>query len=169
MKNKVKSEGKSELFKTTNKSTILSLDDKKWYAIASGQKGDMMIKTDSDHEKSKSLKKGKYYHVKFKDDPVFQDMPRLLLKKRTKYEEWLLPNDLPTSKKKRVKLIKQDKKISEEKLKKHIENKETSSDKKSSLKDKSKKELYKLAKKHKIKNRSKMDKKELVKKLKAKI
>jgi hypothetical protein len=171
MKNKVKKEGKYELFSTTNKNTILSLEGTKWFAVAKGQRGDILVRSDSDHEKRKTLQKGKFYLVNFKDDPDFQDMPHLFLKKGAgKFEEWVLPRSLPTKKEKTVKLIKAGS-VSASKLKNHLKNKakgkpnKGKSSKVNDLQSKKKSELYDLARKNKIKGRSKMGKKELIREL----
>ncbi len=167
MKNKVKKDGNYELFSTTNKNTILHLDKSSWYAVVKGQQGDILVKSNSDHEKKKTLQKGRFYLVSFNNDPDFQDMTHLFLKKGSKYDEWLLPDELPSTKEKNVKLIKSKHKIGESKLKDHIQNKEKAA--KQGLESKNRNYLYDLAKKHDINGRSKMNKKELAKALEGKV
>ena len=57
MRGKLKEEGKYELFKTTNGNEILNLDNDNFYALVKGQQGDIIVASDADHEKGKSLSK----------------------------------------------------------------------------------------------------------------
>jgi tyrosine-protein phosphatase YwqE len=121
MKNKVRKDGEYELFQTTKKHTILSLDQKDWYAVIKGQQGDMLVGSDSDHQRSKTLEKGKYILVEFEDDPEFRDIPHLFLETSKKnYEEWILPQELPTNKGDKVKLIKTKTRVDSEKIEEHV-------------------------------------------------
>lgn len=162
MQNKVKREGHYELFLTTNDNTILSLDESLWYAIAEGQRGDIIIKSDSDHRKKKTLQKGKYYLVDFKGDPDFKDMPHLLLESSSgRFDEWLLPKDLPSKRDKQAKLIKSSHSITESKLKDHIRSKGSGAGKRE-FENKSRSSIYQIAREKKIKGRSRMTKDELI-------
>lgn len=78
---KVKQQGQYELFETSHKHRILVLDDKQWYAAVEGQQGDILVHSDSDHERSRTLQKGVFYIIDFKDDPKFNDVPHLFLEK----------------------------------------------------------------------------------------
>lgn len=168
MKNKVRKDGNYELFVTTNKHTILTFDNKDWYAVVKGQQGDMLVGTDGDHEKAKTEAKGKYILVEFKDDPEFNDMPHLFLQKGDRYEEWILPKVLPTEKGDKVKVVKTKIKVDEQKIEEHINNKSGGAPKKKNDADintKSRRDLRELARKKDIKGRSKMRREELVKAL----
>jgi hypothetical protein len=166
MKNQVKKEGRYELFLTTGKNEILSLDQSSWFAVAKGQRGDIIVRSSSDHEKEKTLNEGQYYLVLFNEDPDFRDMPHLMLEESSgKFREWILPKNLPSDSQPQVKLIKTNYTVSETKLRYHMKNKRTSTRARKELESKSRSSLYKLAKNKNIKGRSKMDKNELLKAL----
>ena len=171
MRGKLKEEGNYELFKTTNGNDILNLDDNNFYALVKGQQGDIIVASDADHKKEKTLLKGKYYYVDFDNDPEFQDMEHLFMEDGDKYRELILPEGMPTSGDHQKKLIRESKKLSKVKVLEHVKGKgDKGSEKqyqgqKEGLKEKTKEELYDLAKKHDIEGRSKMDKDELAKKI----
>lgn len=171
MRGKLKKEGNYELFKTTNGNDILNLDNDNFYALVEGQKGDIIVASDADHKKDKTLLKGKYYYADFDDDPEFQDMEHLFMEDGEKFSELILPEGMPTSGDHQKKLIRESKKLSKDKVMEHVKGKgEKGSEKqyqgkKEGLKNKTKEELYDLAKKYDIEGRSKMDKDELVREL----
>ena len=171
MRGKLKKEGKYELFKTTEGHDILNLENKEFYALVSGQKGDLIIHSDSDHKKQKSISKGKFFYADFNDDPEFQDMDDIFLEDGSKYRELVLPEGLPTKSDHQKKLVRTKDKISEKKVKEHVKGKgnkgteQQYSGKKEGLKTKTKEELYEMAKKRNVRGRSKMKKQELIKKL----
>lgn len=173
MKGKLEMEGHYELFETTKGNQILSLNNKNYFAVVEGQRGDLLVGTDSDHEKSKTLQKGKFYLADFDDDPEFRDVPHLFLQEGRKYREWLLPNNKPSVKDYQKKLVKTDHLISWSKVEKHIKGRgNVGTEKKyegkaENLRSKSRNELYELAKSKKISGRSKMNKEQLVEKLKS--
>lgn len=172
MRGTLKKNGHYELFETTKGHQILNLDDQEFYAIVEGQKGDIIVHSDSDHEKKKTQEEGNFYLAEFKNDPEFQDIPHLFLESRDKYREFLLPNGLPTKSNYQKKLIRTEEKIDKGKVKEHVEGEgdkgteKQYQDKAEGLRTKSKQELYKKAKKQNIRNRSKMNKEELVDHLK---
>lgn len=174
MRGNLKKHGHYELFETTHSHQILNLENKEWYALVEGQRGDLIVHSDSDHEKQKTLQEGEYYLADFKDDPEFQDMPHLFLEKGSKYTEMVLPQGLPTKSDHQRKLIRTDHQLSKNKVKEHVEEKgnvgseKQYQDKPEGLRAKSKGELYEEAKKEEIEGRSKMDKEELVQHLKDK-
>lgn len=171
MRGKLKKEGKYELFKTTKGHDILNLEDKEFYALVSGQKGNLIIHSDSDHKKQKSISKGKFFYADFNNDPEFQDMDHIFLEDGSKYRELILPEGLPTKSDHQKKLVRTKDKISEKKVKEHVKGKgnkgseEQYSGKKEGLKTKTKEELYEMAKKRNVRGRSKMKKQELIEKL----
>lgn len=175
MRGKLKKEGNYELFKTTNGNDILNLDDDNFYALVKGQKGDIIVASDADHKKDKSLSKGKYYYADFDNDPEFQDMEHLFMEDGGKYRELLLPEGIPSSSDHQKKLIRESKKISGDKVMEHVKGKGNKGSekqyqgKKEGLREKTKDELYDLAKKHDVEGRSNMDKNELVKELEKKV
>jgi hypothetical protein len=162
MQNKVERKGRYELFLTTNDNTILTLDETLWFAIAEGQQGDIIVKSNSDHSKKETLQTGKYFLVDFNDDPVFRDMPHLLLENESdRYDEWILPKGLPSRRDKQVKLIRSSHTITGLKLKNHIESQPQGSVRRE-LEKKSRSSIYQIAKEKKIKGRSRMTKDELI-------
>lgn len=171
MRGKLKKEGNYELFKTSKGHQILSLDNKEYYAIVEGQQGDIIVHSDSDHEKDKSQEKGKFYFADFDDDPEIQDMPHLFMEKGKKYMEMILPNGFPTKSDHQKKLVRTDNKIPKQKVEEHVKGKGNKGsekqyqDKPEGLRNKSKDELYEMAKEENIQGRSKMDKEKLVKKI----
>lgn len=174
MRGKLKKQGHYELFETSKGHQILNLDDQEWYAVVEGQQGDLIVHSDSDHEKKKTLQQGEFYLADFKDDPEFRDMPHLFLQDGKKFSEMILPNGLPSKSDHQKKLIRSDEKISEGKVKEHVEGRgDVGSEKQyqgkpEGLRSKSKEELYEMAKKKGLEGISKMDKEELVQHLKEK-
>ena len=79
MRGSVIKHGHYELFETTKGHQILTLDESEWFAVVEGQKGDIIVHSDSDHERKKTLQKGEFYLADFEDDPEFQDMPHLFM------------------------------------------------------------------------------------------
>lgn len=175
MRGKLRKEGKYELFKTTHGHEILNLEDKEFYALVKGQLGDIIVHSDSDHEKQKSISKGKYYFADFKNDPEFRDMPHLFMEDGSKFREMILPQGFPTKNDHQKKLVRSKKKLPKNKVMDHVKGKgdkgteKQYADKKEGLRARTKEELYDLARKHDIEDRSKMKKEELVSKLEGKI
>ncbi len=171
MRGKLENEGHYELFRTTHGNQILNLNDKRFFAVVKGQQGDLLIATDEDHEKDKSLKQGHFYLSDFDDDPEFRDMPHLFLEEGNKYREWILPNDKPTKNDYQKKLVKSGSLVPKSKVEKHVKGKGNAGtekqyqDKPEGLRSKTKSELYEMARKKDISGRSKMKKEELVNKL----
>ena len=121
MKGKLEKQGQYELFETTKNHQILTLDQEKWYAIVEGKQGDILVLSDSDHEKKKTLLKGDFYLANFKDDPEFNDIPHLFLQDKNQYREFILPNGLPTQSDHQKKLIRTDEKLPADKVKDHVD------------------------------------------------
>lgn len=171
MRGKLEKQGQYELFETTHGHQILTLGHKNWYAVVEGQQSDLLVGSDSDHQKKKTIWQGDYYLADFEDDPQFKDMPHLFMQDGKQFHEFVLPNDLPQEKGDQVRLIRTDKKLSEDKVMQHVKGKGNKGNEKQyngqpeSLRTKTKSELYDIAKKQAIHGRSKMNKAELVKKL----
>lgn len=171
MRGKLKEEGKYELYKTNHGHDILNLDDENYFAFVNGDQGDVIIKSDSDHKKEKTVSKGKYYYADFKDDPEFKDMRHLFMEDGEKFSEIILPEGLPKESDYQKKLVRTDEKIPKDKVKEHVKGKgnkgseEQYEGKKEGLRNKTKEELYDKAQEQDIEGRSKMDKEELIKKL----
>jgi hypothetical protein len=116
----VRDKGHYELFETTKKHQILVLNDKRYFAWVKGQQGEILVHSDSDHKKDKTLQDGDFYEVDFKDEEDYQDMPHLLLENGDAYDEHMLPNGLPTEKDHQKKVVNTDKTLSKDKLKKTL-------------------------------------------------
>lgn len=174
MRGKLKKNGNYELFETTKGHQILNLDDKEFYAIVEGQKGDIIVHSDSDHEKKKTLEKGHFYFADFEDDPEFRDLPHLFMESGGKYHEFVLPNGLPSKSNHQKKLVRTEKEVPKGTVEEHVKgegNKGTEKQyqgKAEGLRTKTKNELYEEAKKRNVKGRSKMKKEDLVKSLEEK-
>lgn len=164
MSSKINSIGKYELFKTTEGNDILHLKRKGWYALVEGQKGEIIVHSDDDHQKQRTLQEGGYYMANFEDDPDFNDVPHLFLEKGEKFKEYILPNGLPTAKDKQKKIVQTKGLVSKEKVMSHIKG-EGKVEKENGLSSKTKKELEAIAKEKAVPGRSKMNKAELVKHL----
>jgi hypothetical protein len=174
MRGEIKKHGHYELIETTHGHQILNLDDREWYAIVEGQQGDIIVHSDADHEKKKTLDEGEFYLTDFQDDPQFSDMPHLFLEKESGYIDFVLPNGLPTKRDHQKKLVRSDKSISKDVVKGHVEGKGNVGSEKQyegqpeNLRSLSKKELSEKAREQDISGRSKMNKEELVQRLKDK-
>lgn len=97
MASHIKKQGDYELFRTPNDERILKLGND-WFALVKGQKGDILVGSDSDHKKERTLQKGKYKLVEFEKDAKFKDVPHLFLQDGDSYQEAILPKGLPTKK-----------------------------------------------------------------------
>ena len=91
----IKEQGEYGLFETNHGHTILVLNDNQWFAVIRGEKGDILVRSDSNHVKARTIQGGKFYLVDFIQDPKFKDMPHLFLQREGTYEEWILPDELP--------------------------------------------------------------------------
>lgn len=189
MQGNIEKRGRYELFETSKGHQILCLNDKDFYAVVEGQKGDLLVRSDSDHKKKKTVKKGKFYLADFDEDPEFQDTPHLFLEEsKSLYQEWILPRGAPTSGDYQKKLIRTDNKVQKDKVDYHVKG---SGDKgrekqyqgtrneahsrseaaghggrkkgngQADLMKKTRGELYDMAKQRQINGRSSMDKAEL--------
>lgn len=167
----MKKEGNYELFTTTKGHQILNLGDNEFYALVEGQQGDLIINSDADHKKQRSISEGKYYYADFDDDPEFQDVAHLFMEDGSKFRELPLPQGLPTKNDHQKKVIRPGKKLSKEKVMEHVKGRGNKGSEKQyatekeGLRARSKDELYELARKKNIKGRSKMKKEELVNQL----
>ena len=121
MKKTLKKQGHYELFETTKGHQILTLDEQDWFALIETNQGELIVHSDSDHEKEKTLQKGDFYLADFQDDPDFNDIPHLFLQEKDQYGELILPNGLPTSQDHQKKLIRSDEKFSADKVKQHVQ------------------------------------------------
>ncbi|HET8753432.1 MAG TPA: Rho termination factor N-terminal domain-containing protein [Salinimicrobium sp.] len=174
MRGKLKKEGKFDLFETTHGHQILNLENEEFYALVKGQQGDIIVHSDSDHKKDKTISKGKFFYADFDDDPAFKDMDHLFMEDGNNFREILLPEGLPTKNDTQKKLIRPKEKLSKSKVQDHLKGKGNKGDEKQysgkeeGLRKKTKEELYDMAQKQKIRGRSKMKKEELIDELQEK-
>jgi hypothetical protein len=97
MQSRLQKSGEYELFETAKGHQILNLNNEEFYAVVEGQKGDILVQSDADHKKKKTLKKGKFYLADFENDPEFNDVPHLFLQEGdSQYREWILPQGAPS-------------------------------------------------------------------------
>ena len=71
--------GRYELLEDAHGHRFLALDGKRWYAWISAQRSPILVRTDSNHAIERTLQRGKYFLVDFRQDPKFKDMPHLFL------------------------------------------------------------------------------------------
>ena len=119
MKGELKKEGKYELFKTSRGHQVVRIGNEH-YALVQGQKGNIIVKSDSNHEKDKTLSEGKYFYADFKNDPEFQDTPHLFLEDGDQFQEMILPEGFPKEKDYQKKLVRPNGKISKNKVMEHL-------------------------------------------------
>jgi hypothetical protein len=120
---KIEDRGEYELFETNHGHEILVLDGqngRKWLAVVRGQRGDILVRTDSDHVKERTIQRGRFYLVDFIEDPRFKDMPHLFLQKDGRYEEWMVPNGLPTAGDPQKRVVLTDDTLSKEELEEYL-------------------------------------------------
>ncbi|MDQ3965213.1 MAG: hypothetical protein M3246_01980 [Actinomycetota bacterium] len=118
---KINDKGDYELFETTRGHRILVLNGERWFAWVEGQQGEILVHTDSDHEKDHTIQEGEFYLADFEDDPNYRDMPHLFLQKEDRFEELILPNGLPTEQDKQKKIVSTDETVPQDELTSHLE------------------------------------------------
>lgn len=116
----VKDKGRYELFDSTHGHRILVLDGKRFYAWVHGRRGEIIVHTDSDHQKDHTLQRGKFFLVDFRNDPKFKDMIHLFLQKGDRFEEIMLPNGLPTESDAQKKIVRTKDSIATEDLERYL-------------------------------------------------
>lgn len=121
MKKELKKEGEYELFNTSRGHQVISLNNKDYYALVKGQKGDIIVKSDANHDKEKTVSKGKFYYADFENNPDFQDSPHLFLEDGDQFKEFILPEGFPEEKDYQRKLVWTDKKVSKEKVMQQVQ------------------------------------------------
>src|SRR5688572_13315065 len=92
----VQRHGRYTMFETPRENRILSLGSDLWFAWVEGEQGEILVRSDADHERQRTLQEGEYYLVDFKNDESFTDVPHLFLERDGEFQEIILPNGLPT-------------------------------------------------------------------------
>ena len=116
----IKEKGDYELFETTRDHRILVLNGEQWFARVEGQQGEILVHSDSDHKKDRTLQQGQFYLADFEDDPTYKDMPHLFLEKGGHYQEWMVPNGLPTEDDHQKKVIRTDESLDKKDLEAYL-------------------------------------------------
>jgi Protein of unknown function (DUF2795) len=116
----VQAQGQYELFETTKRHRILVLNEDKWLAWVQGQQGEILVRSDADHQKDHTIQQGQFYLVDFEDDPTYKDMPHLFLQKGDRFVEVMLPNGLPTEGDPQKKLVKTDHALAKNELEDYL-------------------------------------------------
>lgn len=118
---RVQEQGTYELFETTNGNRILVLGEgEQWYAWVEGQQGEILVQSDADHERHRTLQQGRFYLADFEDDPMYRDIPHLFLEKEGRFQEVVLPNGLPTAQDAQKKIIATDRLLGGDELESHL-------------------------------------------------
>ncbi len=118
---KIEDRGRYELFKTTRGHRILVLNDERWFAWVEGQRGEILVRSDPDHEKDHTIQEGEFYLVDFEDDPNYQDNPHLFLQKGDRFEEMIVPNGLPTDEDHQKRIVGAGKTVPQDELTSYLE------------------------------------------------
>ncbi len=117
----VEDKGNYELFETTHGHRILVLNDEQWFAWVEGQKGEILVLSDSDHEKDYTIQEGDFYLADFEDDPKFQNNnPHLFLQEGNRFRELIVPNGFPDQHDDQKKVVNTDETVGKDELKEHL-------------------------------------------------
>ena len=112
----VQRRGRYTLFETPRQNRILVLGQDQWFAWVGGQQGDILVRSDREHERDRTLQEGEFYLVDFEGDPDFNDVPHLFLEKNGEFVEVILPNGLPTDADSQKRVVGTEKTIDRDKL-----------------------------------------------------
>jgi hypothetical protein len=116
----VRRHGQYTMFETPSGNRILALGNDLWFAWVRGDEGEILVRSDSDHEQDRTVQEGEYYLVDVQDDPTFTDVPHLFLEREGEFQEIILPNGLPTDDDIQKRIVATDKTISREKLERDL-------------------------------------------------
>lgn len=92
----VRRHGQYTMFETPSGNRILALGGDLWFAWVTGEQGEILVRSDSDHARDRTVQEGEFYLVDFQNDPSFTDIPHLFLEREGEFQEIILPNGLPT-------------------------------------------------------------------------
>lgn len=116
----VRRRGRYTLFETPRQNRILVLGDDQWFAWVGGQQGDILVRSDAEHERDRTIQEGEYYLVDFAGDPSFTDVPHLFLERNGAFQEVILPNGLPTEDDAQKRVVATEKTIDRAELERHL-------------------------------------------------
>jgi hypothetical protein len=112
--------GRYTLFETPRQNRILVLGDDQWFAWVGGQQGEILVRSDAQHERDRTIQEGQYYLVDFEGDPSFTDVPHLFLERNGEFQEVILPNGLPTVGDTQKRVVETEKTIARAELERHL-------------------------------------------------
>lgn len=116
----VQRHGRYELFETPRGNRILTLGGDLWFAWVTGEQGEILVRSDEDHERTRTIQDGEFYLVDFQADPSFTDVPHLFLERESRFQEVILPNGLPTHDDAQRRVVQTDKTVDREELERHL-------------------------------------------------
>src|SRR5688572_1082990 len=116
----VQRHGRYTMFETPRENRILSLGSDLWFAWVEGEQGEILVRSDADHERQRTLQEGEYYLVDFKNDESFTDVPHLFLERDGEFQEIILPNGLPTDDDAQKRVVGTDKTIARSELERQL-------------------------------------------------
>jgi len=116
----VQRHGRYTLFETPRSNRILVLGDNQWFAWVSGQQGEILVRSEDEHDRERTIQEGEFYLVDFEDDPDFTDVPHLFLSRNGDFQEVILPNGLPTDDDVQKRVVATEKTVAAGELKQHL-------------------------------------------------
>jgi hypothetical protein len=116
----VQRQGRYTLFETPRQNRILVLGDDQWFAWVGGQQGEILVRSDSQHERDRIIQEGEYFLVDFEGDPSYTDVPHLFLERNGEFQEVILPNGLPTDDDTQKRVVRTERTITRDELERHI-------------------------------------------------
>src|SRR5688500_1364424 len=116
----VQRHGRYTLFETPNENRILTLGNDLWFAWVKGEQGDILVRSDEDHDRARTIREGEYYLVDFQADPSFTDVPHLFLERDDHFQELILPNGLPTQDDRQRRVVETEKTMDRDELERNL-------------------------------------------------
>lgn len=116
----VQRHGRYELFETPRENRILTLGSDLWFAWVTGEQGEILVRSDADHERDRTIQEGEYYLVDFRSDPSFTDVPHLFLERDGRFQEVILPNGIPTVDDNQKRVVNTEKTVERHELEQHL-------------------------------------------------
>jgi hypothetical protein len=116
----VQRHGRYTMFETPNGNRILALGENLWFAWVTGDQGELLVRSDSDHERDRTIQEGEYYLVDFENDESFTGVPHLFLEENDAFREIILPNGLPTESDTQKRVVGTEKAIARNELERQL-------------------------------------------------
>lgn len=121
MATRVQNSGTYELIETVAGNRILGFNGEEWYAWIDGQDGEILVRSDDDHNRRRMIQQGDFLLVDFEEDTDYRDLPHLFLGHLEEYEEFVLPNGLPDDRDTQKKIITTDNTVGKEELERYLD------------------------------------------------